>query len=263
MADGSHAATPLRRDWTTRELAIVREHYPSGGIDAVLAQLPHRTRSAVYNKANTLGVRCAGRPMVRESWPLEPGMDEAIRAAHQRAMKKGDVKRLAKQLARPVWWVSRRARELGLTTPRFRELPWCAEEIAILRATSHLAPAAIKRALRYKGFRRTETAIAVQRKRNGITRTPGEDYSCRQAADLLGADPGLLMREIRMGYLRAKPHPDYQPRSDGQTTQWVITERDLREYAITHPVRLNLRKLPAGHVPWFIELIAGRAGFPA
>lgn len=248
-----------RRPWTTREITTLREHYPTGAINGVIEQLPHRSRAAVYNYANKLGLRFAGMVSVRESWAHDTALDESIRIAHQRPMKRGDVERLAKRIGRPVWWTSRRARDLGLTTPRFRDPDWSAVELAILKRTAHLCPASVQKALKKESFQRTTTAIAVQRTRRGITRQPGDDYSCRQAAELLGADDTTLLREVRKGYLKAKPHPDHKARSDGRQTQYVITERDLREYIISHPVRLNLRKLPAGHVPWFIDLVAGRA----
>lgn len=42
--------------WTERETAIVAEHYPLGGADAVQAFLPHRTVSAIHGKAFKLGL---------------------------------------------------------------------------------------------------------------------------------------------------------------------------------------------------------------
>lgn len=249
-----------RRAWTTREIATLRKHYPIGGINAVIEHLPHRSRAAIYCHAAALGLRCPGQPQVREHWPLDPAIDDAIRLTHQRPTQRGDIVRLAARVGRPLWWVSRRARDMGFTTPRFREANWSDAEIAILRANSHLAPAAVQRALRRQGFRRTTTAVAVMRKRLGIKRTQADAYSCRQAAMMLGMDASTMLREIRTGYLRARPNTDYQTRSDGATAQYVITDRDLREYIISHPVRLNLRKLPAGHVPWFVDLLAGRAG---
>jgi C-5 cytosine-specific DNA methylase len=177
---------PSRAAWTTREIRVLREAYPAGGINGVIALLPHRSRSAIYQHAHALGLRCASRPLVRESWTLQPGMDEAITTAHQRPMQRGDVVALAKRLARPVWWVSRRARDLGLTTPRFRELPWSREELALLRDTRNLRPEAVQRALHRRGFRRTTTAITVQRKRHQVQRDPRDDnYTAREVADPL------------------------------------------------------------------------------
>jgi len=263
VADGS-TTTPApisRAPWTTREIRVLRETYPAGGINGVIALLPHRSRSAIYQHANALGLRCASQPMVRESWPLQPGMDDAITAAHQRPMKRGDVVALAKRLARPVWWVSRRARELGLTTPRFRELPWCKQELALLRETRNLRPEAVQRALRRHGFRRTATAIAVQRKRQQVQRDPRDDnYTAREVAKLLGADDTTVTRWIRLGLLAAARDPTHKPTADGRAP-YRITNKALRDFITTHPIHLDLRKLPAAHTPWFVDLLAGtRAG---
>lgn len=244
-------------------MALLREHYPRGGINAVLEHLPHRTRSAIYQHARELGLRSPTAPAVRESWPTSEAIDRAIQRAHQQPMQRGDVVSLAERVGRPVWWVSRRARDMGLTTPRFRELPWTPAERDVLRETLHLAPAAVQRALKRAGYRRTETAIAVQRKRMGLrSDTTGNTYSCAQAAHLLGMDPGTLLRDIHRGDVQAKPHPDYATRRDGAPAQYLITTNSLRAYIVAHPLRLDLRKLPAGHTPWFIDLIAGTAGQP-
>lgn len=258
MADGSRQPAPKRRAWTTTELSIVRQHYPAGGINGVIELLPHRTRTSIYQRANALGLRCEGQPLVRQSWSLEPGMDDAIRHAHQRPMARGDVIALAKRLARPVWWVSRRARELNLTTPRFREPPWSEPEIALLRDTLTLTAAAAQAKFKRHGFRRTATAIAVQRKRQSLRKQAGEDYNCASVAQLLGHDRCTVLRWIRMDLLSARPDPHYRVRDNGQNTQYRITARDLRNFIINHPVRVDLRKLPVGHTPWFIELLAGR-----
>jgi hypothetical protein len=262
VADGSPTITPApapisRAAWTTREIRVLRDAYPGGGINGVIALLPHRSRSAIYQHANALGLRCASRPLVRESWTLEPGMDEAITAAHQRPMQRGDVVALAKRLARPVWWVSRRARDLGLTTPLFREPPWSKKELALLRETRNLRPEAVQRALRRHGFRRTATAIAVQRKRQQVQRDPRDDnYTAHEVAGLLGADPSTVARWIRMGLLAADHDPTHKPTPDGRAP-YRVTNKALRDFIITHPIHLDLRKLPTAHTPWFVDLLAG------
>jgi hypothetical protein len=49
---------PARRNprWTASEVAILREHYPTGGCAAVLALLPERSWYAVHVKASKLGI---------------------------------------------------------------------------------------------------------------------------------------------------------------------------------------------------------------
>lgn len=252
--------TEPRKFWTTRELQLIREHYPAGGIPALEPLLPGRTRSSIYQRANMLGLHCANQPPIRQSWPHDQRIDEEIRVAHQRPMKKGDVVRLAKRIGRPVWYVSRRAREMDLTTPRFREPPWSPAEIELLRETRELKPEPCSAVFKRRGFSRTATAIQVQRKRNGILREQGEDYTCTSAAAMLGHDPCTVLRWIRMGMLKAEPDKGCKARGDGRTTQYRVTERALRDFIVNHPIRVDLRKIPAAHTPWLIELLAGRAG---
>lgn len=259
MADGSlHPGkiAPSREPWTTREIRILREAYPAGGINAVILQLPQRSRTAIYQHAHALGLRCAERPLVRESWTLEPGMDAVITSAHQRPMQRGDVVALAKRLARPVWWVSRRARQLGLTTPRFREAPWDAAEVALLRVTRNHTTESAQRVFKRAGFTRTATAIQVQRKRREVQRDPSEDYTAREVSRLLGHDDSTVGRWIRMGLLKAKHDPQHKLTAAGHAP-YVVTDKALRQFIIQHPIRIDLRKIPAAHTPWFVDLLAG------
>jgi hypothetical protein len=41
---------------------------------------------------------------------------------------------------------------------------------------------------------------------------------------------------------------------------WQIGEKDLREFIVTYPLRVELRKIPDSNRVWFIGLLAGRAG---
>lgn len=257
MADGSTTIT-TRKFWTTRELALIREHYPSGGLTVLESLLPGRSRSSIYQRAREMGAKSDKMVHVRQSWAHDPAIDESIRIAHQRPMKKGDVVALAKRVSRPVWWVSRRAREMGLTTPRFREPKWSPEEIELLRETREFKPEGAQRVFKRRGFNRTATAIQVQRKRNGILRDQGEDYTCHGIAAMIGHDPCTVLRWIRAGMLKAVPDTDCNARSDGRTTQYRVTERSLRDFILNHPIRLDLRKIPAAHTPWFIEMLTGR-----
>lgn len=247
---------PSRAPWTTREIRVLRDAYPAGGINAVILQLPHRSRTAIYQHAHALGLRCASQPLVRESWKLEPGMDDAIISAHQRPMQRGDVVALAARLQRPVWWVSRRARDLNLTTPRFREAPWSADEVKLLRETRNLKPASAQRLFKRAGYLRTATAIQVQRKRRDVHRDPSENHSSRDIARLIGHNESTVSRWIRMGMLTAKHDPQHKPSATGNTP-YMVTDKALRQFIIEHPIRIDLRKIPAGHTPWFVDLLAG------
>lgn len=59
--------------WTTREIALLREHYPRGGAVACLPHLPRHTESAIRQKAAELGIAAGGTG--------RPASDRAFRCA--------------------------------------------------------------------------------------------------------------------------------------------------------------------------------------
>lgn len=245
--------------WTTREIALLREHYPRGGVTACEAVM-QRTRSSIYQHARELGLRAPGQPTVRLHYANDSRLDEALRFLHEHPLLKGAVVEFAQRWQRPTWWVSRRARDLGLKTPRFRELPWTAAEIDILHDTAHVNPKNAQAAFKRAGFKRSETAIVVKRKREGIGATQARLdaglLNGHQAAALLGVDGKTPSSWIALHGLKAsKRWKDGREHDD-----WVIRERDLREFIIANPCRLELRKIPDSSRAWFIELLAGRAG---
>jgi excisionase family DNA binding protein len=240
--------------WTTREIAIVRKHYPLGGIDACLPLLKGRTRSGIYNQAGKFRLRAPGQPQMRQSWKKDPEIDSRIVWLHQRPMDRGAILELAARIGRPQWWVSKRARELGLKTPRFKEGPWTDAELTLLHETSHLTTKTARDRYRKARFDRSETAIHVMRKRQHISvvqaRQDAGYYTGNQVADMLGVDPKSITRWINIGELKAARNGE----------NYSIRESALREFVITYPLRIELRKIPDSSRTWFIELIAGRAG---
>lgn len=246
-----------RHFWTTTELTTIRRDYPAGGLAAVEPQLVGRTRSAIYQQARLMRLRSPRQgDSIRSHHPVTPEIDEAIRQLHTTTPKKGDVKRLAERLGRPVYWVSKRARELGLVTPRFREAPWSQAELDILDDTAELTPHAARLRLKRAGFERSVTAVVVKRKRVGLRVQPDGSYSAREAAHLLGYEESVLARWIRLGRIKASTAG--ADRSDGRTTAWRITPRVLREFIVNNPMAVQLRRIPAAHQPWLIELLSGR-----
>ena len=236
--------------WTTPEIQIIRDTYPTGSVDACMPLLPGRSRSSIYQRANALGVRCDHiKPRIRKWYPNEPHIDEQIRFGHQSTPTPGYMQALADRIGRPRWYVTRRARELGLTTPRFAEAPWSEAELAIIDQTAHLRPRSTLLALTRAGFKRTETAVVVKRKRLEIPapQTPGI-YSPGSLATLLGYDPKTPQRWIRNGQLHATERK-------GITT---IRESDIRAFLIAHPMQVDLRKLPLLNRPWFYRVLTPR-----
>lgn len=240
--------------WTVPEVSALRANYPVGGIDAVAPLLPNRTRYAIYQKAQLLKLRSTVMPAVRESYPQDDEIDARIRRVHEGPMARGALLELAQRINRPAWWVSRRARQLGLKTPRFREPPWSATELELLRTTAHIGTCNARKHFLAAGFNRSETSIQVKRKRERISvvaaRQDAGTYHAHEVAELLGVDGKTVIRWINFGELKARKCGDF----------WFVQERDIRKFVISHPLRVELRKIPDSNRVWFIELLAGTVG---
>ena len=47
----------LRLAWSEQELQVLRDHYSKGGVSACLPLLPKRSKNAIWNKAEKLGIK--------------------------------------------------------------------------------------------------------------------------------------------------------------------------------------------------------------
>lgn len=65
--------------WTSREVAILREFYPDGGLNAVVDQLADRSWRAIYMKAHKLGLNTTALPAAPRSTLQGEQLTEAIR----------------------------------------------------------------------------------------------------------------------------------------------------------------------------------------
>lgn len=237
------------RFWTTAEVATLKQHYPSGGLSACEAALPGRTRGSIYQHAAALGLRHPGALGLRGRWHVTPLLDAQIRELHSRDVGRGDINAFADRIGYPRSWISKRARELGLLTPRFREPPWSEPEIELLHRTAHVTTASARIKFVAAGFKRSETAIQVKRKRLGTTANDNGYYNANQIAELLGCDRKTITRWIEQQSLRAKMQGEF----------WLIHENDLRAFIVRQPFSIALRKIPGAHTPWFVDLLAGHS----
>lgn len=243
----------MRYHWTTPEITIVRENYPKGGVESCLPLL-ERTWSSIYQVARKLDLRAPGETGVRERWPHTPEIDEQIRRLHETALLKGAILEFARKVGRPQWYVSKRARELGLKTPRFKEPVWSSDELDLLHKTAHISTGAARKHFLRAGLDRSETSIHVKRKRVGISvRMARQDagiYNAHVVGDFLGVDAKTVIRWIGANELKARKELDL----------WLVTEHHLREFIIRYPLRVALRRIPDSNRIWFIGLLAGRTG---
>lgn len=65
--------------FTPAEIAVLREHYPEGGVEAVHQHLPHRTWRSIYTKACKLGIHSNRKSACRKSALPPEHLEEAIR----------------------------------------------------------------------------------------------------------------------------------------------------------------------------------------
>jgi hypothetical protein len=246
-----------RHFWTTRETSVVRDNYPHGGLDACEPLLPNRTRASIYQQAMKMGLRAPGQLRLRMSWPKDPFIDASIRATYEKVPERQDVVKLAERIGRPRWWVSKRARELGLVGPRFKESAWTDDELELLTDNAHMSLPVLARKFRAKGWNRTETAIKLKLKRLHISRIESRReaglYSANQVALFMGVDGKTVTRWINLKMLEAlRRGTDRDERQGGD--EWVVNIADLRRFVVENPQSIDLRKVDKH---WFIEEIVG------
>lgn len=257
---GASSACPRRtgalgRAWLTTELAVLRQHYTTGGAKAVQALLPHRTLSGIRAKAaaegvpglrkNTLGKRFA------RLYPQRDDIDMMIREGYIHATQKGDCKRLAERIGRPAWWVQRRAATMGLTrTNRTRLDAWQPAELAVVEEYAKGKLEVIVAKLRKAGFTRTPTAVAIILKRRQIDRTDPDVWSATQLGPLLGVNPATVADWIDRRGLKASKL------GQGVTNRFMVHRRELRRWIAGNHNYIDPRRVDWA---WFCEIVFGAA----
>lgn len=232
--------TGARRMWTGAEVKRLREAYPAGGLVACLPLLPGRSAKAIYAQASHLGLASPreGRPG-RNRWPQCPRIDDAIRRAWPSCTERRAVLRLAQAIGRPSWWVTKRARAMGLLVARHSPAAWSEAEMALLRQHGGKGLEAVHDRFRRAGFSRSITAIAVKLKREGIRRERTADGLLSVAAimEIMGVDRTTVLRWIERGWLKARKS------GKGETSSWCISPRELRQFAQDHVGVWDIRKV--------------------
>ena len=241
--------------WTNQEIATLREVWPRG-IKAALEALPGRTPSAIYTKASALKIKAgqhAERPTRRKYIPT-PEIDAAITGVYQGKPRSNMVNELAASLDLPRWWISRRARALGLTVPRFKSPGWTEEEDELLLATLKYVPTHARRLFAKAGYIRTATAIIIRRRRIGFRARQRDDvYTASRVALMLGVDPSTICNWIEEGLLDAWLRGTARTEQQGGDG-WFVGPGCLRDFVRDNPNRVDLRKVDR---LWFLEFAFG------
>jgi hypothetical protein len=241
--------------WSTAEVKIVKELYGTQGPQACLALLPGRTLGGVYQQAAKLGLPAPVSTKERQHWTTSDQIDTLIRGGYLTAIGRNSIAKIALRVNRPKWWVSKRARALGILTPRFRDLPWSKPELALLEEVATLHPDVIARRMKAVGFQRTGTACLVKLKRMKFDRVDHDQWSANALGALMGVHGKTITGWIeREGLPATRAGTARVPVQGGD--EWRITRKALREWIRTHAQLVDLRKVDRF---WFIELVLGPA----
>lgn len=253
---GTHrqTASGKRYFWTTRELKLLRLHYPNGGAQACLEVLPGRTEQAIYQKALHIGVhekKPKHHDFRNKKYRSNPDIDRLIRDTYQNVTGRGQILALARKLDRPRWWVSKRAATLGVVLPRFKEPEWTEQECDILEKNAHKNPETIRRILLKRGYQRSATAILVKRKRIRCDLVDPNHYTAHQLADQLGKDAKTVTSWIVKGWLPARKRGTARTEKQGGD-HWWIKRKDIKAFVIKTPALIDFHKVDKY---WLIDLL--------
>jgi hypothetical protein len=240
--------------WTTKEIALLREHYSQPrGVDRLCLLLPNRSRGSIMQHGASLKIRAHKQPNNRNRWRHDEHTDQAIRFVYQNNPTKGAINSLAAKLNRPRWWVSKRAVALGLVVPRFKETEWCEREVEILERNHFSSLKSIRMALARAGFKRSETAILVKRKRLRMGCKDPNSYTATELAGLMGVDAKTVIGWIEKFGLTATRKPTERTEQQGGDP-YQIRRHILRAWIGNNAARCDLRKVDRF---WFIDLLIG------
>lgn len=186
-------------------------------------------------------------------WTSE--MDRMIgRIALERAGKRNSdlpsYAQYAVKLGRPKHVVTARARTLGLARPR--EPRWSETELAILKRLAWATPHKIHAHLKAKGFTRSLTAVALQRKRMRLY-SGREWLNARELAEALGLDSHAVASWVKDGFLKAKIR-ELQANGNGHSREkeYVFMLKEVRKFILAHNELIDLRKV---NQAWFFDII--------
>ena len=238
----------IRITWTDKMLEVMTTQYSVIGAQACQRILSDVTIRQVYNKAHEMGLRSpynqgSAKKKIHEE---SPDVDAAIRRFYSNPIKRGTLAPFAMSINRPDWWVKRRASLIGATIRRTKPPIWSDPEEAILEENAALSPRTISKRLKAAGFNRTETAVSVKLRRQGISIVEERElagiYSLVRVSQILGCDEATVRRWIRLSLLKAKT------RNGGVTEathsdRWAIKRSDLKSFLFRNPEAIDLRKV--------------------
>lgn len=246
----SPSAASARKEWTTGEISILLDLYPSSGPKAVAERLG-RSLSSVYARARKHSLVAPQRDITSYfSLTVAPDVDAKIRAfLTSKHLKKGALKEFCEKTGFTRAFVRSRALRLGLVVPSGKSAPWTPEEDALLEDNAHLSPNKLWRKFRSAGFQRTETALVLRRSNLSLDTLDPDKYDLTIFARFMGVDPSVIERWIAAGGLKAT-------RDSPKGFRIRISRQDFRSWAKTHAHEVAKHSRRADQ-QWLVELLLG------
>lgn len=239
--------------WTTLEISMLRELYPQdGGIDK-LRELLGRSRQSITQRANILGLKAPRQKSTFTARATDAEADTKIKALYGSNPQRGDIGRLAEELNRPRLWVCRRALKLGLSKAKVKEPDWHEQELDILYEHHFKRTDAIKSILLDAGFRRSETAIDLKRRRMKLGCKRDDSYSTTDLAALLGVSHKTVIYWIEILGLKATRKSTNRTNEQGGNPYEILAS-SFRLWVFNNAARVDLCKADKY---WFIDLMKG------
>lgn len=244
-------------EWTTREVRILTETYPTGGAKECYALLSNRSVNAIYGKAREMKIKRIGyvsRPNPYETSEL---MDRRIAALYSvKQPTNGELQDLCERIGRHRGWVADRARKMGLIKPRQAPRKWTPDEDELLEMHAGKHEKVIAKHFRAAGYNRSATAITVRIRTKKIDHVDPDHFSARELARFFGVDSNRVTRLIASGLLKAKRRGTDRTEAQGGD-HWWIARKDIREFMIRAPGEWDHRRCDQ---LFLVEILAGRVG---
>jgi excisionase family DNA binding protein len=196
-----------RQEWDDAQDALMKAHWPQGGLRAVRPLFPTRPDGSLQKRARALGLKVDNRaPIVRQA--SSDWIDAQIRREY--ATGTPDIRALAKRVDRKFGWVKYRAGVLGVRRSWETDSKdvWVEAEDQIIEhgINEGWNIARIQRRLRAAGHRRSPQGIRIRiwKHHGGWSRNY---YTAQEAAALFGVSKEVVYRWIETGKLSARRMP--------------------------------------------------------
>ncbi len=228
IAQSSPAGDPAA--WTPNQDAIIRANYgkiPNHQIGRALGHSAHQ----VAGRAKTLGLQA---PIVWSDREI------ALIRTHYAGADSAAIDALVDVIGKERWQITRKARELGLGTPKPPD--WTAADEARLIELWGRYPDVVVA----KRLHRTVKACLLKAKRLGRNRSTNADgWNLRELGRLMGVDSHKCAWWIERGWLKART----APYGVGHNPPRIVGEASLLKFLRERPEEHDWRRMgdPSGY----------------